>query len=341
MPGPAPELRDPTFAEFAARWFEDLRHELAPATQARYDWELTQHLLPFFADHRLSEITIAEVDRYRTAKLREGRLGATSINMTLAQLAQIIDTAIEYHPELLRTNTARGRRRRLRGVQPRRTFLELEQVAALLEAAGELDARAVAAHRQATRRAMLGSLVLGGLRIGELLALRWGDVDLAAGRITVRHAKTSAGLREVEIGRLLGDALSEHRTRARSMRPEDLVFATASGRPHSRQNVRQRVLLPALDRADAALRRRGAPPMPAGVSPHSLRRTYISLMLQAGENPRVVMAQVGHTDPDLTLRIYAQVMKRRERETGARVDELLLGASAAAATLSEPPHSSS
>ena len=54
--------------------------------------------------------------------------------------------------------------------------------------------------------------------------------------------------------------------------------------------------------------------MPPGITPHSLRRTYISLMLEVGANPRVVMQQVGHSDAGLTLRIYAQVMKRRDNE---------------------------
>lgn len=53
-------------------------------------------------------------------------------------------------------------------------------------------------------------------------------------------------------------------------------------------------------------------------------------MLEASENPRVVMQQVGHTDPALTLRIYAQVMKRRERAAEARVDALLVAPQRAA-----------
>jgi integrase len=46
-------------------------------------------------------------------------------------------------------------------------------------------------------------------------------------------------------------------------------------------------------------------------------------MLGGGENPRVVMAQVGHADPDLTLRVYAQVMQRREHAATARMDSLI------------------
>jgi len=89
-----------------------------------YRWALTLHLLPFFDRHRLSEISIAEVDRYRAQKLREGVLGPASVNKTLTRLAQILDVAMEHHPGLLSGNPARGRRRRAKATVPDRGFLE-------------------------------------------------------------------------------------------------------------------------------------------------------------------------------------------------------------------------
>jgi hypothetical protein len=61
---------DPTFHEFASEWLAARRHELAPRTVEDYTLALSHHLLPFFAEHRLSEITAREVDRYKTSKLR-------------------------------------------------------------------------------------------------------------------------------------------------------------------------------------------------------------------------------------------------------------------------------
>jgi hypothetical protein len=66
---------DPTFHEFASEWFASLADEgLSRNTLLDYEWQLTHHLLPFFIHHRLAEITVAEVDRYRQAKVRQGRL---------------------------------------------------------------------------------------------------------------------------------------------------------------------------------------------------------------------------------------------------------------------------
>src|SRR5262245_1258941 len=65
---PEPE---PTFHEFASEWWADKKRELRPNTVAAYEYELSYHLLPFFARYRLSEITVREVDRYKAAKVRE------------------------------------------------------------------------------------------------------------------------------------------------------------------------------------------------------------------------------------------------------------------------------
>ena len=71
----------PTFHEFVSEWFEQKKPELRPATIAAYEQqELSIHLLPFFAKHRLDEITVQEVDRYRQRKVREGRIGARTID---------------------------------------------------------------------------------------------------------------------------------------------------------------------------------------------------------------------------------------------------------------------
>ncbi len=72
-----------------------------------------------------------------------------------------------------------------------------------------------------------------------------------------------------------------------------------------------------------AIRRRSR----AGLSPHSLRRTFASLLYLRGENPVYVMHQMGHTDPKLALRIYTKVMgEQRRRGPGARLVGVLDGA---------------
>jgi len=351
---PEPAPAELTFHELAEQWW--VEHELQLRTTTRRDYRnrLELHLLPFFGGHRLGQITVAEVDRYKAAKLREaetirraaaagrpltedylephtGRtykrrlrpLSGETINKTLKLLAAILEVAEERG--LITRNPAKGRRRRVKVSKPGRTYLDTsEQIAALLDAAGELDARARPDRAHVRRRAMLATLTFAGLRIGELLALRWRDVDLAAGRLRVGAAKTDAGRRDVRLRAALRDELAALKADAPDTRPEAVVFATSNGRPTNASAIRNRVLTPAVKLANTRLEERGLAPLPDQLTPHSLRRTFASLLYALGENPTVVMAEMGHTDPALALAIYAQAMRRADGE-GKRLRILVEG----------------
>jgi integrase len=168
-PDPAPVASvDPSFHEFASDWLATKQLELEENTANHYRNELTNHLLPFFRDHHLSQITVAEVDRYRQQKVREAaeitaaadrgkpvmvsyvdRLGrqyrrrarplsARSINMQIDLLAQVLAVAVDHGH--ISDNPAIGKRRRLKVPKPRPVHLDsAEQIAILLEAAAQLD----------------------------------------------------------------------------------------------------------------------------------------------------------------------------------------------------------
>ncbi len=278
------------------------------------------YLLPFFRSMRLDEIAIADVDRYRAHEIARGKIGPSSINKTLITLSTILETAEER--ELIARNPARGKRRRVRERKPERTFLDTAiHIGALLDAAGELDAEAQehpqTEKRLVPRRAILATLALAGPRIGELCALRWHDVDLAAGRIRVGAAKTDAGRRDIRLLAALRDELAALRSQAVDPRPEGYVFATATGGKPSESNVRSRVLAKAIERANANLEEADELPLPDGLTPHGLRRTFASVLYAIGESPAEVMAQMGHTHPGVALRLYARAMRLDDAERAA------------------------
>lgn len=330
----------PTFHEFASEWFEGVSPELRERTRVDYGWRLSSHLLPYFADHRLSAITVEEVDRYRRAKVRESKatestrqqqlalpkakrtrvprpLSNGSINKTIRLLAAILDQAVEYG--YLNHNPARGRKRLLKESKPSRSYLQPEQVAGLLGAAGELDDEGRnGVHR---RRALLATLALAGLRISEALDLRWRDVSLDGRRLQVAASKTDAGIREVDLTPGLRDLLAERRVESSFTKPTDFVFATREGHRDNPSNVRNRLLKTAVERANETLLTEGREPI-GPVTPHSLRRTFISLLLAAGADVPYVMAQAGHTDPKMTLGLYAKVIASRT-DHGAALDGIV------------------
>jgi len=232
-------------------------------------------------------------------------------------LGQVLEVAVEY--DLIPSNPARGRRRRLKAERPTRAYLDsADQIAALLDAAGELDAEAREDRGHVARRPLLATLTLAGLRIGELLELRWRDVDLAAGWLRVGEAKTDAGRRKVKIRPLLRDELLAHKATTRHDRPGSYVFATSEVKGQNASNVRGRVLERSAKRANERLTEADAPPLPA-LTPHGLRRSFASILYAIGEPPPVVMAEMGHTDPALALAIYgAGDAPRRRREPTPR-----------------------
>jgi integrase len=217
-------------------------------------------------------------------------------------------------------------RRLLRESKPSRSYLQPDQVAALLVAAGELDAEAqerTEGRDTGRRKPLLATLTLAGLRIGEALDLRWRDVNLAGRRLRVVAAKTDTGRREVDLTPTLAELLTEYRSRARFTDPDHHVFATNKGRRDGESNVRRRFLASAIERANLALSEEGCEPI-HGATPHSLRRTFISLLLASGADVVYVMAQAGHSDPKMTLGVYAKVIASRA-DHGAALDELVRG----------------
>lgn len=378
----APPTEAPTFHEFATAYLDSRRGELAENTYDDYRWRLVCHLLPFFAEHLVTDIDIKLVDRYRQHKVAEREeikalaaagkpvrdergllvkpLSNESINKTLTLLAAILDVAIDHG--LIEANPARGRRRRLKTVRPRRPFLERDEVRSLLAAAERLDRRvnevtrtaaevrrlraeegatypeiakrleialshAHYLYRRATRPtsepllirlAIVATLVGSGLRVGELCELRWRDVDLKRGRLNVCDAKTPAGVREVRITPRLVERLRDHRARLMqhgfSVGPDSPAFPTSKGGFRDRNGVRQKIVAKAATLADELREENGDPPLPEGITPHSLRCTYISLLLEDGAPLPYVMSQVGHVDESTTLGIYARVLKRQSRD---------------------------
>jgi integrase len=255
---------------------------------------------------------------------------------------------------------------KLASPRPARTFLELDELADLLDAASAMDrgesdktqqVRALAdsgkkpadiaaaleiavptvyyhlAKAQPCagrpRRAVVSTLGYAGLRIGELCDLRRRSLRLHVGRFDVEDAKTPTGVREVDLTPVLRDELVAHRAwmvgEGMDVSPDALVFQTADGQPQTPSNVR-RLLRVLRQRTNARREAGGLNPLPH-VTPHILRRTYISILLLASRGDvEYVMDQVGHADAETTMRIYSQLLKRAKREHGKAFDSLVADA---------------
>jgi integrase len=191
-----------------------------------------------------------------------------------------------------------------------------EHIEALLDAAGQLDRRAGTrgGHDQMGgliyRRALLATLGFAGLRMSELTALRWRDLDLAGNRLIMPTSKTDAGVRQIDLLPVLRDELAAYTAGAPITAPDGYVFATAAGTQPKQANIRRRVFDQALELANEKLVEAGDVPLPEQLTPHQLRHTFASILVTSGVDPGVVMDQLGHADPGFTLRVYRHGMRR-------------------------------
>jgi integrase len=175
---------------------------------------------------------------------------------------------------------------------------------------------------------MIAVMAQSGLRVGEVCALRRRSVDTAHQRLVVEETKTAAGVREVDLSLDLVEELNAWRAERKPPNVDEFVFATASGRPRDKDSVRERVLAPVLDRANEIRAERGIAPLPK-VTPHALRRTYISLMLEAGAPLPYVMDQVGTPTRRRPSRSTRRSRNASRGNVHAAFDRLLNGADSA------------
>jgi integrase len=183
-------------------------------------------------------------------------------------------------------------------------------------------AKLVAAGSTERWRAALALGGYAGLRLGEIRALTWADIDLDAGTVGVHHSllpdgtanppKTAAGERTVPLLPALRRHVVAWKLRAPHSRPAELVIATADDKPVSERNLRR-----ALDDAKESA---GLDELAERLSWHSLRRSFASLLATDLELPATTLAEiVGHADAGFTLRVYA----RDGRDTAAVVKDVL------------------
>jgi integrase len=287
-------------AVFLTTWLATVAPRVRPSTYERYTTIVDKYLTPGLGRVVLSELTPAQVHAFLTQQAAAGT-GARTVQQCHSVLRAALNQALRWGavPRNVATLVDAPR-----AVPAERPVLTVAQAQALLVAT------------QAGRWGPLWCVaLLTGLRRGELLGLRWADVDLDAATLRVTGAlsrdrertapKTARALRTVPLAPPVVVALRTQRQWARLARvaagsgwtDTGYVFTTPTGSALRGDNVHR-----AWDRT---LVRLGLP----GVRFHDLRHTCASLLLTAGTPPRVVMAILGHTTPDVTLGIYAHVQQ--------------------------------
>ncbi len=293
----------------------DPKRRRSRRTVDHYDYQLRRHVLPLLGTTPACDLTTAHVRRVLDA-MASKRLSPSSRTGLLTALSSLLrygikQGALEHNP--VRDLDRDDRPGAGRMTEPR--YLSRDELRRLLDGMGD------------TFRPLAATCAYAGLRVSEALALRWRDVDLKAGTLSVTAQLSSSGERvplktlasaaTVPILPPLAAELRAHRVRVagRSLAQvgrDALVFTTSRGKPQGARNA-----LRAVHAAGKAAGLNGDGREPVGL--HDLRHSFVAIALASGLTLPEASALARHANPRITAMAYAGLNDDDREQIGAKL----------------------
>lgn len=301
---PEASMRFGVFAE--TQWSALVLPTLKLSTQHGYKNVLNKHVLPYWREWRLRDIGKLDVQQFVADKFRQ-QLGWQTVRNSWTLLSGILETAVEYG--YLTVNPARGVKFPQQAAREAPAIIAGDDFAKLLNEVDE------------PYRTMVELIAATGLRIGELLAVRWRALDLEIGTLAVRESvyegklqrpKTQKSRRTIPLGPHAVTSLKAHRDRSTRKGDDDLVFPNKSGEPLRESKLLQRVLQPAAERAGLGR-----------VTWHQFRHIQSSLLNDLRVPVKIAQEQLGHASIQTTLNIYTHVVDASHRAAIEQIERQL------------------
>ncbi len=328
-----------TMDEYLDKWLRTVaKGRVRERTFQSYEWLLKNYVRPTIGDMRLTDLRPLHIqslyNRMASPKLTGSEesgtgvadglgLSARSVRYTHSVLTSALKQAVRWN--MLARNPCdvvelpRMIRREMLAFSPEEAMRFLKSAAA--DSHGTL----------------FGFALATGMRPEEYLALKWSDVDLESGTATIRRTlvwrkgggwyfgepKTSRSRRTVPLPASILRSLVVHRREQAERRLKagvkyennELVFVTADGKPLNLRNLTQRHFRPILERAG----------LPQTFRLYDLRHSCATLLLVAGENPKVVSERLGHASVVLTLDTYSHVLPTMQEAASQKLEKILFG----------------
>ena len=321
---PAVDQRE-TLGHFAERWLEAKRPSIRASTHRRYSTLLRVNVLPMLGSISLARLTPSHLQQLYAERSAAGR-GPQTITHVHRVLHGLLKDAMKWGSVVRNVATLVS--------PPAIPYREMEildagQARDLLNSASDTDLEA------------LWRLALGtGLRIGEIMALRWTEVDLGKhgdsdnsqvrviatldrykGGYSLTEPKSAKSRRTVHLPNSVRDALRRHRARqdaerlqsGNSWNDEGFVFVNKAGGPLNSTQLARRVFKPLLQEAG----------LPAWFTIHTLRHTAISFALSRGVAPTDVAAMAGHSSVVVTLSRYGHALPNAPRRAVDAIEAVM------------------
>ncbi len=313
-----------TLADFLESvWLPSKEGRVEVSTYDQYCWAVRRHVVPHLGAVRLRDVTPEVLDGWLrelslAGQTGKARLGPTSTRLVRRILSMALEEAVQ------RGRLARNPMRLTQPPRPDRTHKKLGWT--LDEARAFLAASS--GHRL---YAAFHLCLVTGLRRGEILALRWADVELDQGQLEVvqqltlergrpvlKQLKTEYSERLVTFGPATSATLVEHRQHQReeadfvggAWMESGLVFTTNLGGWIDPNNFRRLM--------DSMIDKAGVP----RITPKGMRHTAQSVGRVVVGDDKVMQERLGHSDIGITLNTYTHTVSEQHREAGRRLDDV-------------------
>ena len=232
-----------TFGEYAQGLWQDYLERVKPSTCYSYDSLLRQYVLPILSEKLLNAITPADITQVLSYRKKRRHTNKTLSNL-YGLLRVMFEVAVEY--DLIDNNPVRQKVHRPKVEIKEKVAFTPVQIANIIKGTAE------------EHQPMITCFALTGIRVGELLALRWCNVDFLNRLLHITHTlwqgklfepKSERSKRSINMTDELASFMKTHRHKSRWTESNDFVFCRADGSPHTSQQLNSGVLGPALEAA--------------------------------------------------------------------------------------------
>ena len=302
----------PGFSKVAEAWLKIKKPNIRHSTYGQYAGHVENHLTPYFGITQISRINYDSIERYMQHCQDEG-MSTAMLKKTLVTLGGIFTYAcrkryIAYNPiRDIEKPKGQSTKEEAKDI----TILIPEQIRALLDAAPDFKSKT-----------LFMTAIGTGARQGEILGLKWDDMDWIAGQVHVNRTfnhgkfyepKSKTSRRKIDLAPQLIAQLKEWQL-ACPPNKLDLIFPNGDGNPINDSNLRSRIFDPALKKAKIPK-----------IRFHDLRHCYASLLIDQGESPKYIQNQMGHSSINVTFDIYGHLMKDSNQEAATRLGNTIFG----------------
>jgi integrase len=308
------QVRGLTFADFIkGRWASyQANRELQQSTLASYDSMIKTHILPAFGGKLMTEITPADVTDFFD-RVRRDVSSKYAANL-YALLNTMFEVACQY--DIIGKKPIRSKLHKPKVETPEKPTLPIEEVQRIVDSL------------EGGHQMLIIMLFIFPVRLGEALALRWLDMDIEAQELHIRNAlwqgqlksklKTKATGRMFHIPEPLVDLLRVYREQSEFNGPEDYIFCNSAGQPFDPDNLRHRVLYPAMDKVGIKREKRS-------YGFHIFRHTAGSVLHDRTGNLKLVQETLGHSRISTTADIYVHPDKAVAQTATRILSQVVLG----------------